>query len=155
MEVFISIIAIIISFVALIRTRSFNSKILMLEEENTKLSRLQRKILEREEEKRYLCEVSAYWYKGENNTDRIAIINNGAVTAYNINFEFKPKNGKSSPEVKNVMEEIFPINKLEPEDERYFIIGVSMSTGSEWPANISWENKNGKYIENNIILGRK
>ena len=155
MEVFISIVSIIISFVALIRTISFNSKILMLEEENTKLSRLQRKILEREEEKRYLCKVSAYWYKGENNTDRIAIINSGAVTAYNVNFEFKPKNGKSSPEVKNVMEETFPINKLEPENERYFTIGVSMSTGSEWPAKISWETKDGKCIENNIILGEK
>ena len=155
MEILISVIAIIVSTVALVRTREFNSKLLLLEEENAKLSKLQRKILEREEEKRFLCHVSAYWYKGENNSDRVAINNDGAVPAVDISFEFKPPEGKTSPGMNKVMEETFPIETLRPEEDRYFLIAKSMSTGSVWPAIISWKNESGDLFEENIVLGVK
>ena len=150
----IALIVLVVSFIALIRTRKFNARLLYLEEENAQLSKLQRQKLEREEEERTRCEVSAYWYTGENDSDWIAIVNSGAVSAYSIRLEFKPKEGRISPGIEKVMREKFPLEELRPTDEEYFSITRSVSAGSIWPATIYWKNEAGKAFEKDIVLGR-
>ena len=155
MGMIVSLIAIVISLVALIRTRKFNARLLACEEENARLSKLQRQILEREEEEKNRCEVNSYWYTGENNSGRIAIVNSGAVPAYDIRLKFKPKKGCTSPGIEKIMKEIFPIKVLWPDDKEYFLISRSMSTGSTWPATMYWRNNAGEEFESDIVLGKE
>ncbi len=148
----ITLAALPISLLALVRTRKFNAKLLAFEEEHAKYSRLQTQRLEREEKERTKCEVIAYWYTGENDSDRVAIGNSGAVLAYDIRFEFKPKKGCTSPDI---MEERFPIERLGPGEKEYFLIRCSISTGRTWPATIYWRNEADEEFEADIVLGEQ
>lgn len=153
MELIVSIIALVISFVTLVRTSETNKKLTQFQEESAKLAALQRTVLEKKIEEGEKCTVCAYWYLDSNGEKRIAVHNIGYVNAYNINFEFKPKLGNEAPLVKGEMERVFPIKKLSPTSESNFFIAPCTATGSEWPAHISWHDESGKYYVKSLIIG--
>ncbi len=149
----IALVAVVISVVALVRTRKFNERVLAIQEEQGKVAKLQRQNLEREEAKQTVCKVGIYWYKGSNNSDRINIANIGAVEAYDVNLFFKPENGRESPEVDFEMKAIFPIKRFMVGEERNFLIAPTMATGHRWPVTISWKNSEGREYSIDTVIG--
>lgn len=149
----IALSAVFVSVLAYFETRRTNRRVLALQEEQSKLTQLQRVKLEREEAELTKCEIGAYWYKGINNSDRIHIENTGKVEVCNVTFSFRPLSGRTSPEVESEMADIFPIKSLRVGQSHNFLIAPTMATGHRWPVTISWEDETGNSYTTNYMLG--
>jgi hypothetical protein len=149
----IALLAVVISVVALVRTRKFNARVLAIQEEQGKVAKLQRQNLEREEAQLTECKVRVHWYKGINNSDRVKVANVGAVDAYEVNIVFSSENGRDTPEMESEMKALFPIAQLHVGDDRNFLIAPTMSTGHRWPLTITWKNVEGSGYSFDTVLG--
>lgn len=148
----VALLAVVVAFVALVRARRYNQQTLAIQQQNAEFIKLQRQNLEREEAERVRCQVAAYWYVGSNDSEHINVVNCGGIDAFNINFMFRPAEGHSSPAIPHVMDEIFPIARLRPEEDRNFPVAPAMGSARPWRITISWEDRDGGQYSLNMVL---
>lgn len=153
METLIALFAVLISYYVLVRTRLMDDRLVKLEQEHTKLGKLLKQILRRDEEERKRCHVTSHWYRGKNNSDRIEIMNDGEDSAYKIRFNFKPHIRSAAPGTVNAVDDSFPIGELEPGDKRIFLISRPMKMESDWRPIMFWANGAGEKYEENVVQG--
>lgn len=149
--VLIALLAIVISFVSLNRTRKFSERQIALQEETARLSALQRRILEREEEDRNKSDVDAYIYKAERGY-RIGIRNTGNVEIRNVRIFVNATEGRTSPLVQSEVSEKLPVDKMRPGDEINLIAALTLETGTTFEAHIKWDTVEGETYSSERML---
>ncbi|WP_158303840.1 hypothetical protein [Saccharophagus degradans] len=139
-----SLLAVIIAFVSLYRTRKQNEFENALNLANSKLAQLQLEILEREEKKNSSADVGAYFYLDGKSNYRIAVRNNGKATASNVMIEVRVSGEDRSPIIKSDLADKFPVKRLAPEAEIYLYASITLDMKPVFDALISWVNPNGE-----------
>ena len=147
----IAILALIIPFVSLFRTRKINEKQLVFQEEEYRKNKLERQVLEREEEEKTKSDVSVYPYQAASGY-WLGIVNSGNIPVTDVNIHIEPHKGKSSPLVPEECDEKLPISHMIPGDEIYLIVAISFDTGTSFTANLEWKTGNGENHHKELLL---
>jgi hypothetical protein len=147
----IALVAVVVSLIALIRTRKFNERQITLQEETARLSSLQRQILERGEEERAKSDVGIYLYSAGTGY-RFGIVNSGNVPVRNVDVRIEPKDGKSNPLVLSECERKLPVDEMGPGEEISLIAAISSDTGTLFTARLEWDAENGETHKKKALL---
>lgn len=142
-SILIALLAVVISLVSLRRTSNFNHTQIKLQEETARLSRLQRDILERQENEKTRSDVAGSLYIAGTG-HRIGILNIGNVEVRNVNVRVIAPAGKSSPLIEREVVEKLPVKRMHPGDEISLIAALSYDTGTTFDLHIEWETSDGK-----------
>jgi len=138
----IAIIAVVISFVSLHRSRKFNEQQILFQQETDKLNRLQRSIIEKEVEETGRSDVSCYIYNAEKG-QRLGVINRGNVPVKNVKIDLIPPKGYERPFISGDYDEKIPIKIMHPRDEINLLLGLCDDTGTAFTAQIEWQTESG------------
>ena len=147
----IAIIAVIISFISLYRTRKFNEQQIIFQEETHKLAQLQRSLLEEQQAEKYKSGLSLYIYNAVNG-ERLGVINSGNVEIKNVTVELVPKEGYCSPLVSSDCEEKLPVSIMVPGDEFNLLLAMCDDTGTTFTAKTQWQTEDGKTHNHEKLL---
>lgn len=140
----ISLIAVLIAFVSLYRTRKQNDIENKLNEASLKLTQLQLKTLEMEEVINNSADIGAYFYLDGKSQHRVAVCNKGNAIARNVNFNIKTVRGGKSPLVQGDFDVKFPASSLLPGEEIYLLAAITLDMSPAFDVMVSWDNPDGK-----------
>lgn len=146
----ISLLAVIISTISLIRTRRVEKEQLELQKITAELSRKQIKILDREEKDHNKAQINVQLI-GSGNEYKFVISNQGNAKAKNIYFELD-SNCKDNPLVKGDYEEKIPIPSLNPGNSVDLIAAICMGSEMKYNIIVKWDNPDGTHEEDNIFV---
>src|SRR5688572_7250200 len=130
------LLAVVVSFVALVRTRRIDQEQQRLQRKQEQLMDLQIQLLKREAEQptqqdtadvRVSLERSGRDY-------RFVVTNWGLAPARNVDFKLKEQAGRSSPLVKGDYDVKLPIRELLPGDRVTFFAALTFGTGTTFEA---------------------
>jgi hypothetical protein len=138
----IAIIAVLISFVSLYRSRKFNEQQILFQQEADKLNRLQRSILEKQIEETGRSDVSCYIYNAAKG-QRLGVLNSGNVPVKNVKIDLIPLEGYERPFISGDYDEKIPVKILHPGDEINLLLGLCKDTGTTFTAQIEWQTESG------------
>ena len=136
----VSLLAVIVSTISLVRTRRIAAQQLDLEKITAELSKKQlEKIIESEEDALKASVEVVLHSSGDNN--ELLICNNGRAEAKNVSIKVL---GDYDPTVSSDFESKIPIKSLRP-GKRVSLIAVSeFGTPSSFDIEVTWENPNGE-----------
>ncbi len=136
----VSLLAVIVSTVSLVRTRKIAAQQLDLEKITAELSKKQlEKIIESEEDDiKALIEVSLH-SSGTNN--ELVISNNGKAEAKNVSIRVL---GDYDPTIRGDFESKIPIKSLRPGRSVSLFAATEIGTPSSFDIEVTWENPDGK-----------
>ena len=139
----LALIAVVIAFVSLYRTRKQTEMENKLNENASKLSELQLTILERQEKENSSADVSAYFYLDNTSNCRVVVCNKGKASAHNVTFDLRVSGEERSPLLHDGLSSKFPVDTLSPGDEIYLIAALTIDMPPVFDAVITWNNPDG------------
>lgn len=148
----ISLVALIIAFVSLYRSRKQGEMEKRMNELTVKLQEIQLGSLLKEEELKNSADIFVYYYLDGNGGHRLAIKNGGSVSAKNLKFEEVIEENSESIFAGNELEDNFPIAKLMPDHEIYLHLNIHLNSSSRIIAKATWENPDGSSKEKEIAV---
>lgn len=139
-----SLIAAVIAFVALYRTRKKAEVERKYNDIASKLALLQIELLEREREAQSAVRLIAYFYRDHVGTYRIALKNTGSAPAYNVDLDvLNPRDGRSVVLDSDRASKL-PVRVMHPENEVYLMAPLHLGLPSQFDARVSWEDDQGR-----------
>lgn len=143
----IALVAVIVAFLSLYRTRKQTEFENKLNETASKLTQLQLEILKREEEEKSSADIGAYFYLDGNGSYRVAVGNKGQAVASDVTFQLYVAGENRSILVAGDAAEKFPANSIRPGEEIYLLASVTLDMTPNFIAISSWKNPNGELKE--------
>jgi hypothetical protein len=148
----VALIAVVISFMSLYRTRKQHEIENKYNEMSSKLAELQVRILEREETERNSAIVAAYFYKDAKSQCRISVRNNGPSPAHNVQFTLNIPEGQRSPLIESDVNSKFPAKVIHPEEEICLLASIRLGMKTAFDAQLAWTNPDGKTVSKESLL---
>jgi hypothetical protein len=149
---YIALLAVVISFVSLYRTRKQTEIENKFNELSSRIAEIQLRRLEEEEQKKKSADVHAYFYKDYNNNYRVAIGNGGEVEAMDVNIEIDLHGSHRSPIIESEMKSKLPVKILHPGQEVYLVASLSLNMPTSYNCVLTWNNPDGKSVSKDIVL---
>lgn len=143
----IAVVAVIVAFVSLYRTRKQVELESKLNETASKLTQLQLEILQREEEERSSADIAAYFYLDSDESYRVAVVNIGQAAARDVTFQLNSAGENRSILVADDASEKFPASSIRPGEEICLLASLTLDMAPNFTAITSWKNPNGKLKE--------
>ena len=145
----IAVIALVISTVSLHRTRRIAERQLKLQEEQAALSRLQHKVLSREQEENQRADLHVQLVD-DGHSRRFVLSNRGHAPARNVEFGFSG----SKPVFPEQFNSLFAIKNFRPGEEFSLSALITLNTPSAVEGVFTWEDEFGRQHEHKckIIL---
>ena len=145
----VSIVAIVISAVSLIRTNKVASHQLELEKVHAELSKKHLDKINNEDKINALANIDVDLVKVDENY-RFIIKNIGGSTASNVFFSLSAC--QRNPLVQNDVKDKLPIKSLRPNKSVSLMATKVMNCDSEYTVNVRWTNPDGTNSKDSIIL---
>jgi len=140
--ILISILAIVISTVSLVRTRKVTEKQLELEEQQASLAKKQLEQIEAQEEISQLANIDVE-LQGDGTSWELSITNYGEAEAQNVNISWVGEHPRFlDQEINNKL----PIKRFPSGKERCLKIARSMACLPSYEGVIHWVNPNGESV---------
>ncbi|UXD87658.1 hypothetical protein [Thalassolituus hydrocarboniclasticus] len=140
LSLLISILAVVVSAVSLVRTRKIAKEQLELEKVTAELSRLQIDSLNEEKSNKDKPSFNVTLTK-LGKSYNFYISNTGQGSAYNVNFELV--DCEDSP-LCNDVEDKFPLPEMKPNSRVKLIAAIHMGSPLKYQVRLSWQNKEGE-----------
>lgn len=137
LSLLISILAVVVSAVSLVRTRKIAKEQLELEKVTAELSRLQIESLSEEKSNKDKPKFNVNLTK-LGKSYKFYISNTGQGSAYNVNFELVDCD--DSPLCSDVQEK-FPHPEMKPNSRVKLIASIHMGSPLKYQVKLSWQNK--------------
>lgn len=148
----IAVVAVIVAFVSLYRTRKqveFENK---LNETASKLTHLQLEILQREEDEKNSADITAYFYLDRDERYRVAVVNIGQAVARDVTFQLNVAGENRSILVAGDASEKFPASSIRPDEKVYLLTSIDLNMAPNFTAITSWKNPNGELKERKLQM---
>jgi hypothetical protein len=136
----VSVLAVIISTISLVRTRQLAKEQLELERVTAELSRLQIQSLEEDRESKTKPKFNVTLSK-LGKSSFFYISNTGEGTAYEVNFELV--DCEDSPLTSDLSEK-FPHPEMKPNSRVKLIAAMHLGSPSKYQVKLSWKNSSGE-----------
>lgn len=136
----VSVLAVVISTISLVRTRKLAKEQLELERVTAELSRLQIQSLEEDRESKTKPKFNVTLSK-LGKTSFFYISNTGEGTAYEVNFELV--DCEDSPLTSDLSEK-FPHPEMKPNSRVKLIAAMHLGSPSKYQVKLSWKNSSGE-----------
>jgi len=150
-EISISIIALIVAVVSLMRNRSFNEKYLELQRIVSDLARKQLEILNRDESQEGHTYLDMQIVP-KGNAHEFLVSNVGDYPAREIEFEIKPQGSGESPLIQSDYEEKFPVSILQPGNSVGAMAAFHMGSPRGFMATLRWKDESDSPVEIETFL---
>ena len=149
-SIFISLLAVIISAVSLVRTRKISAQQLELEKITAELSQKQLENLHLDAAVKAKAFIDVELIKSGTKY-KIAITNTGGSEAQNIDFHIAEDR---NPLVGNDYAEKIPIKSLKPGKAVYLLAAISSGMPASFNGCVRWKNPDGSQEKDDFILTR-
>jgi hypothetical protein len=147
LAILVALLGVVVSFVALVRTRRLDEQQKGLRKKQEELTDLQLQLLRREvAEQTQHTTPSAdvrVSLEGPAGQARFVVTNWGYGPARNVDFKLRQREGRSSPLVHGDYEEKLPIPELLPGDRVTFIAALTFGSGTTFDAVLTWVDLDG------------
>ena len=144
LSLIISILAVGISTISLVRTRSLAKEQLELERVTAELSRLQIESITEQKKDKAKPKFNVSLTK-LGKSYNFYISNTGQGSAYNVNFELI--DCEDSPLFTSELIDIFPYQEMKPSSRIKLLASLHMNSPSKYQSKISWDDENGSKYE--------
>ncbi len=135
----ISLLAVVVATVSLVRTRRIAEQQLELEHITAELSRKQLEIINAEEKALKIAHIDVE-LEGYGNEYKFVISNHGGVEANDVNFHIE---GEDNPLIPNEYEQRIPIKSLKPGKSVKLIASFTLNSPREYNTFVRWLNPDG------------
>ncbi len=149
---YVALIAVIISFVSLYRTRKQKEIENRFNQLSSKIAEIQLQKLEKEKKENNSADMTAYFYKDYKDNYRIAISNIGAVPGTDVTLEIGHAEGGRSPLIESDAKSKLPVKILHPDTEVHLLLAISMGMPTSYDVILSWKNPDGQKVEKSLVL---
>lgn len=144
LSLIISILAVMISTLSLIRTRELAKEQLELEKVTAELSRLQIEGITEQKTNKTKPKFNVSLTK-LGKAYNFYISNTGQGSAYNVNFELI--DCEDSPLFTSELIDIFPYQEMKPSSRIKLLASLHMNSHSKYQSRLSWEDESGNRYE--------
>ena len=144
LEIWISLIALIVSVVTLIRSRSYNQQQLDLQRVVSNLAQKQLDLLNAEESERTDVGHTNLHIEivPHGNAHKFVVSNIGEYAARDIEFELEPQGRGANPLIRRDYDEKFPIPILQPGNSVGVLAGFHMGSATAFMVKLKWKEEN-------------
>ena len=150
-EISISIVALVVAAVSLMRTRAFNQQQLDLQRVVSDLARKQLEILNREEVESGRTHLDIQIVPC-GNAHEFLVSNVGAYPARDIEFEVEPQGGGDSPLIQSDYNAKFPVPVLQPSGSVGAMAAFSMGSARGFKVTLRWKDASDSPVEVETFL---
>ena len=139
----VSTLAVIVSLVAVVRTRNVDSVMLKLEKIHAELSTKQIELIEKEKEAQVKANIKVELIKHDRASYKFHIINEGKSPARNIRFRLT-QDCNDNPLVMGEYTDKIPYPLLNPDETFTLIAAITLDMSSTvFPVQVIWQNEDG------------
>ena len=151
-NILVSLLAVVISATAMVRTRKSNEALVELERVHADLSRKQLELIGNDEESRQLANVSIKLINVPPSNYSIKVENLGRASASEVTVE-AAHDCEYDPLIKNDYDSKMPYPRLNAGESITLVASVPMSlTKRVFPFNVRWANDDGSIGENRYVV---
>ena len=144
----ISLLAVIVSAISLIRTHTISSQQFVLEKKTADLAQKQLELIEAKEKELSVAKIDVE-LAGAGSDYKLVITNIGGVEAKDVNISF---DGKGYPLVASEYAEKIPISVLRPGKSVELLAPKTMGCGSQYLTQVRWLNPDGTQGKDEIVV---
>ena len=148
LSILVSILAVIVSVVALIRTRSISAKQLELEKITAELSKKQLEQINNAEIAQTMARIDLE-LQSEGQNYRLYVVNVGLAEAVNVNLKI---DNEYNPLLPDEYKEKFPIHILRPGKNVSLFLVDEMGAPSKYEIDLTWQNPDGSQKEDKQVI---
>ncbi|WP_422491308.1 hypothetical protein [Endozoicomonas sp. ALE010] len=139
----VSSLAVVVSLVAIIRTRKVDTAMLRLEEVHAELSKKQIELIEKEKKEQEKASIKVELVKYSRSDYKFHITNHGRSPARNIRFSLT-QNCNDNPLVMGEYKDKIPYPLLNPDETFTLIAAITLGMSSTiFPVEVIWQNEDG------------
>lgn len=138
----VSVIAVVIAAVSLVRTRTVQRKQLELQALAAALARKQLTLLQQDEETKNKANITVELVEAGRTDFRFVLSNQGKAAATKVNLGVA-KNSSDNPLLADECERKLPYPRLEPGQSFTLIAALHMGSAMSYAIHLNWENPDG------------
>ena len=143
LEIIISLLALLISVVVLVRSRTFNQQQIDLQRVVSDLAQKQLDILNAEEKKSQITKHTNIHIEivPHSNAHKFLVTNTGEYPAREVEFELEPQGGRPNPLIQSDYDGKFPIPILQPGNSVGVLAGFHMGSATAVLVKLRWKEE--------------